>query len=195
MAESGKTVVLYVPEETKYEMSAVGIKHNTIGRTKDGWIVLMDEKDVVSLGSEGLPFKTYDLNRGIVNLTQHKSTPEQQKEGVFDVPPRCDDKLKELLTFKEKPTYKEIAKRAEEISSLACECSPGAKKAMIGGAPYLMSSLEEALAKKGIEPLYAFSKRESIEEVTPTGEVIKKSVFKHKGFISLKERIERALTR
>jgi hypothetical protein len=61
----------------------------------------------------------------------------------------------------------------------------GEPAAMIGGAPYLMSELEQALFERGITPLYAFSKRESVEEVTDSGETVKKTVFKHLGFVEV----------
>jgi len=59
----------------------------------------------------------------------------------------------------------------------------GYKKAMIGGPPYLMSALEKALCQYGIEPLYAFSIRESKEVRKEDGSVEKIAVFRHKGFV------------
>ena len=55
---------------------------------------------------------------------------------------------------------------------------------MIGGAPYLIASLHDALVGRDIQPLYAFSKRVSVEK-KEGGEVIKTSVFKHVGFVGL----------
>ena len=54
---------------------------------------------------------------------------------------------------------------------------------MIGGAPFLMSPLESALLNNGIEPVYAFSTRESVEKKLPDGSVQKTNIFKHKGFV------------
>jgi hypothetical protein len=54
---------------------------------------------------------------------------------------------------------------------------------MIGGAPYLMAPLERALRRKRITPLYAFSERRSTEEKGNDGEIIKRTVFKHIGFV------------
>lgn len=55
--------------------------------------------------------------------------------------------------------------------------------AMIGGAPFLMPALEKALRTKGILPVYAFSQRESVEEIMEDGTVRKTAVFKHRGFV------------
>lgn len=56
---------------------------------------------------------------------------------------------------------------------------------MIGGAPYLMGTLEKALKDKGITPLYSFSERVSIEVVREDETTQKTSVFQHKGFIEV----------
>ena len=46
-----------------------------------------------------------------------------------------------------------------------------------------MPALEQELRIRDIQPLYAFSERCSIEEVSSSGETVKKSVFKHLGFV------------
>ena len=57
---------------------------------------------------------------------------------------------------------------------------------MIGGAPYFMSTLEKKLKEYGIKPLYSFSKRIVEEsEDKDTGEVVKKTIFKHLGFVEV----------
>ena len=56
---------------------------------------------------------------------------------------------------------------------------------MIGGAPYLMSALENALMAVGIKPLYSFSERVSMEETIADGTVRKTNVFRHVGFVEL----------
>lgn len=58
-------------------------------------------------------------------------------------------------------------------------------RVMIGGAPYLMAPLEEALLKRGLRPVYAFSKREIVETPLPDGGVEKKMIFRHLGFIEV----------
>ena len=48
-----------------------------------------------------------------------------------------------------------------------------------------MSSLEKHLKINNIQPMYAFSVRESIEVVNDDGSVTKKNVFKHIGFVEV----------
>jgi hypothetical protein len=117
----------------------------------------------------------------VVNLTQHAATPEQVSAGVIDL--KGDDAvaLKEHLTFKELPSHEEIVAAAIAIAQLADHV--GAKTAMIGGAPFLMGPLEHSLRARGITPVFAFSKRESVDEPLPDGGVRKTAVFKHAGFV------------
>ena len=117
----------------------------------------------------------------IVNLTQHDASVEQK--GVFE--PHQKEKVKQLLTFSSLPEREEIKERAEQLAKIAE--SEKVDFAMIGGAPYLMSALEEALIKKGINPLYAFSKRESVEKTLSDGRVEKTQVFRHLGFVEVKK--------
>lgn len=119
----------------------------------------------------------------IANLTQHPASAEQIKDGVFDLGPEKREKLGQLLTFEEVPNKALLQRRAEEIVDLLYDGSTFvAKKAMIGGAPFLMGYLENELRIEGVSPLYAFSRRESIEKVV-NGETQKLSVFKHLGFV------------
>lgn len=121
----------------------------------------------------------------ILNLTQHPATSEQITAGVVDL---SDDRLavlKALLNFGELPTRSEINDVAQDIAMLAMFCFEPAdqKQAMIGGAPFLMGALESALLERSIVPVYAFSKRDSVEEVQEDGSVKKINVFRHAGFI------------
>ena len=118
----------------------------------------------------------------ILNLTQHQSTPEQ---GCVDLQGEALSVLKGLLTFETLPTRQEILDRATAIANLAAVAISdlAAPSAMIGGAPFLMGPLEAALKERGITPLYAFSVRESVDEVLPDDSVRKVAVFRHKGFI------------
>ena len=117
----------------------------------------------------------------ILNLTQHSTTAEQSAQGVFE--PKNKATVQQLLTFETLPEKEEIRARAEALAKIAED--EGAPSAMVGGAPYLMGALEKALKKRGIQPLYAFSVRESVEETLPTGEVVKKNIFKHLGFVEV----------
>lgn len=128
----------------------------------------------------------------ILNLTQHPATPEQVEAGVFDSSQR--EELAKLLTFEELPTHSEISERAFEIAVFARrEYNQNPFDAvMIGGAPFLMAHLEWELKPDqdgfdGFAPriLYAFSKRESIEQVQPDGSIRKVNVFRHTGFVEI----------
>lgn len=117
----------------------------------------------------------------ILNLTQHSTTAEQSAEGVFE--PQNKKEVQDLLTFDNLPEREDIVARAEALVKIAEE--EGASAVMVGGAPYLMGALENALKGRGIQPLYAFSIRESVEETLPTGEVVKRNVFRHLGFVEV----------
>lgn len=134
----------------------------------------------------------------IINLTQHKMTGDQYqyngtklKELISEIPEEQEDhekELKALLNFHELPTKDSINLRVMQITAYALDYFMGAdvennRYALIGGAPYLTAPLAEMLKKVGIIPLYAFSKRESVETVQPDGSVIKTSVFKHAGYV------------
>lgn len=114
----------------------------------------------------------------IINLTQHAPTPEQSAAGVVN--PTHWEAVKVLSTFDEVPTYSSLLFRAKVVTHIAKV--HGASHAMIGGAPFFMRHLEDALHMQGIKALYAFSRRESVEETLPDGSVRKTNVFKHVGF-------------
>ena len=117
----------------------------------------------------------------IVNLTQHPATPVQVSQGVENLPPETLAEVKRKLTFNKIPSMWDIDGRAFAIAQIAQKM--GYRKAMIGGASYLMSALERALCQEGIEPLFAFSVRESREVAKEDGSVEKINVFRHKGFV------------
>lgn len=136
----------------------------------------------------------------LINLTQHQLTKEQfshNGEDMVEVTFKpyngtsigSPDYIKKLLNFNSIPSKKEIISKAIALAAYASGLLNQAKNdddrlfALIGGAPYLMSPLEEALKNEGITPLYAFSQRESIETVNPDGTVVKTAVFKHIGYI------------
>ena len=135
----------------------------------------------------------------IINLTQHQATPEQVAAGVVDLPPAVRELLLMELTFETLPSAEEIEDRAAFIAALALGFAssrvdedldnagalPQGVRAMIGGAPYLMSALEVALLDAGIQPVYAFSIRESREEQQADGSVRKVNIFRHAGFVEV----------
>nr|DAJ23610.1 MAG TPA: hypothetical protein [Caudoviricetes sp.] len=116
----------------------------------------------------------------IINLTQHEMTNEQL-DGFEQVGQSYRDMIKGFLTFDNLPTREQINACAGTLARIAS--SQKATHAMIGGAPYLMGPLEAALTYYGVQPLYAFSKRESVEKKLDDGTIQKVSVFKHAGWI------------
>lgn len=118
----------------------------------------------------------------VVNLTHHEATPEQKVAGVEDVSASMRDWVRRQLTFDGAPTVAEIRRRARELARTAAKAL-GADAVMIGGAPWFMAELERALFCYGVKPLYAFSRRETVEEKAEDGSVRKTTVFRHKGFV------------
>lgn len=127
----------------------------------------------------------------VLNLTQHNATPDQMQAGVVE--PEGKAEIRELLTFEELPTDRHVWERACTLARLArVECEKlGAKKVMIGGAPFLMAYLQRALNLHGLDAVFAFSKRVTVEEPQPDGTVKKTQIFKHEGFVELSQPLKR----
>lgn len=119
----------------------------------------------------------------IINLTQHALTPEQIEAGVVEPAGSLKEEIIKALTFTSLPTKDEVIERARDLAGLADFNAAGG--ALIGGAPYLMGYLQDALKMRGIKPLYAYSERVSLEKTNPDGSVTKTAVFKHKGFVEV----------
>lgn len=117
----------------------------------------------------------------ILNLTQHAATPEQVAAGVVDLTGEAHASLISLLTADELPSAAQVVDMAEGIAALAA--GYGAPTAMVGGAPWLMAPLVDALRLRGIAPCFAFSRRESVEVAQADGSVRKTAVFRHVGFV------------
>jgi len=115
----------------------------------------------------------------IINLTQHAATPDQLGAGVFE--PADKAQVSRLLTFEEAPAHEEMSARARALARIARDS--GAEAAMVGGAPFFMALLEGWLRMAGVTPVYAFSRRQSVEKSDPTGAVTKTQVFVHAGFV------------
>jgi len=94
------------------------------------------------------------------------------------------EKIKKLLTFETKPIKEELELRAIKLVTLI---PWNFKTIMIGGAPYFMKTLHETLVNHGFKPVYAFSKRESVEIVQEDGSVKKINKFKHAGFVGMSD--------
>lgn len=124
----------------------------------------------------------------ILNLTQHRATPEQIAQGVADLPEAQRQELHNLLTFEEAPSCGEVWRRALAIARLCDTVIPDEGtdtfRAMIGGAPFLLTVLEQVLHEEcGLGSCFSFSKRVSAEITGANGEVVKTSAFKHVGFV------------
>lgn len=117
----------------------------------------------------------------LINLTQHNLTQEQLKDAV-EVGTDVRDEVIKLITFSGLPTAGEIKNNASRLAAICRDMH--ASHAVIGGAPYFMGPLEQALRKAGIVPLYAFTERVAVEVTNPeTGEVTKTSKFNFAGWI------------
>jgi len=147
---------------------------NSLGAEENGTTTPALVAEMARLGHRGF----------ILNLTQHTASGDQIEAGVIDAPAEDQPALKKLLNFEELPSFEEIRAAARALATLATLAQAGGYKfAMVGGAPFLMAPLEEALRQAGVAPLYAFSRRESAEEVMPDGSVRKVAVFRHRGFV------------
>jgi hypothetical protein len=108
----------------------------------------------------------------------HPASPEQIEAGVINLDEGLEG-VKRALQFETPSSSEEITARAEFIASAAVVY----KSAMIGGALWLMAPLAAELRARDIEPLFAFSQRESVETVGADGAVTKTNVFRHVGFV------------
>lgn len=129
------------------------------------------------------------MEKLFINLTQHNASAEQLLEGEWVLKGQSFPEVRELLTFNDIPNKDIIKDRANKLAqwalSLLVQVDPDHNKewyVLIGGAPYLMSNLENTL-NRWSTPVYSFSKRESIETLQSDGSVVKTSIFKHVGFI------------
>lgn len=117
----------------------------------------------------------------LINLTQHTLTTEQLK-GAVEVGAEVRDEIVKLITFSGCPTAEIIKGNASRLAEICRDMH--ASRAVIGGAPYFMGPLEQALRRAGVVPLYAFTERVAVEVVNPeTGEVTKTSKFNFAGWI------------
>ena len=127
----------------------------------------------------------------IMNFTQHRCTQEQLDAGVIDCPEQYREKLCKLLTFDEIPDRELVWQRAVEIVQLfetiavdlgfEYKSEADSLHPMIGGAPFLMSHLENAFYDANLKVHYAFSKRESVKEFQEGGRIKKVAIFRHIG--------------
>jgi hypothetical protein len=121
------------------------------------------------------------MGKYIVNLTQHAASAEQIAAGVVDLGEPTRKELCRLLTFEHMESKDTVWRRAVLIAGIAAQTDY--KHAMIGGALWLMAPLASQLRRVGLEPCFAFSRRETVEETLPDGSVRKTAVFRHAGFM------------
>jgi hypothetical protein len=119
----------------------------------------------------------------ILNLTQHVASPDQIVVGVVE--PANKVAVQALLTFDELPKSEQLRQCAEDLADLALVDPSFSGSVMIGGAPFYMAPLERALKMRGIRTLYAFSKRESVDQAQADGSIKKTQVFRHAGFVEV----------
>lgn len=126
----------------------------------------------------------------MINLTQHPSTIEQNRDAIM-VEPYEKQVLKDLLTFNVVPDRNEILSRANRIALFAknfkihCLRQENLSlndRVLIGGLPALMGPLEQSLRAEGFVPFYSHSDRVSVEKILPDGSVQKTNEFKHIAF-------------
>lgn len=134
----------------------------------------------------------------MLNLTQHAATPEQKLVGVVEIPEYLKKELIELITFEEVPSPANMEDRAIKIAQLYERARsilsqdgmvPIGSFAMVGGAPYFQVFLEKALRDINVEPLHAFSKRESVDQPQADGTTKKMVVFRHAGFVTTSPKV------
>lgn len=119
----------------------------------------------------------------MINLTQHNLTADQTSAATWvEMTQEQVAEIRNLLTFEDIPSSNEMVRRAAHIANIVAD-NTNATHAMIGGAPFFMSTLEEALKTRAIKPVYAFSERTVVEETTEAGETRKTAVFRHKGWV------------
>lgn len=141
-----------------------------------------------SMGKLSAPTNPASICEGEVeriwNFTQHLATPEQRAQGVVDLPEEVRQKLAECLTFDYMPDDEDLQIRCGEILCLIGEIDTKyGQRIMIGGAPFFMERLSAALRHSKYRPVFAFSRRESVERVMPDGSVQKTASFRHLGFV------------
>lgn len=120
----------------------------------------------------------------IWNATQHLATPEQREQGVVDLPAEAREQLCQLLTFEELPNSMQLRGRSIAVVGLLADA--GAKcgdRVMLGGAPFFMEALSRNCRECALVPVFAFSRRESVEQAQADGTVRKVAVFRHLGFV------------
>lgn len=121
----------------------------------------------------------------MLNITQHVATPVQVSQGVVEPSLEFKTELQKLITFDrsviEQPEI--IGVRSQAVVQLIKTHYPNTQRVMVGGALFMMPSLVNELKEAGIEPLFAYSDRVSVDVQNPDGTVSKTVKFEHLGFV------------
>lgn len=126
----------------------------------------------------------------ILNLTQHQPTDEQSEAGL--TPALAE--IANLITFSAQELLEAesiellFLDRASKILSVIFKnygLSWEGRPVMLGGMPAFTAFLQNFLKALNFSVLYAVSDRISVEETLEDGSVVKRSVFKHIGFIEM----------
>lgn len=120
----------------------------------------------------------------IWNATQHTATADQIEQGVVDLPEELRQQVSRFLTFAELPGNEDLRIRSIAIVGqlMAAGAKPG-DQVMLGGAPFFMEELSHSCRSVGLIPVFAFSRRESVEQVQEDGSIRKVAIFRHLGFV------------
>ena len=121
----------------------------------------------------------------VLNFTQHPATPEQLDAGVVEPESSDKEKIQKALTFTQLPSTSELRMRATVCALLAKDLlvQYDCDAVLIGGAPYFMTHLENALRNFRVRFCYAFSQRVAKDRIQPDGSMKKVQIFRHAGFI------------
>ena len=120
--------------------------------------------------------------RSILNLTGEPLTEDQISVGVYDLPERETETLKELLDSNDFPNQKDISDKATKIAALTYDRAH-MNVAMIGGPQWMIGPITAALTHRGITPLIEVISRTTETEKRGLG-TIKVEKARHAGFVT-----------
>ena len=115
----------------------------------------------------------------MINLTQHKATPEQ---GEMVAQAVDNNEIRALLNVAPGASGMTLPGQVIGLTDWAEEVGAGEKIAMVGGHAYLTQALTARLVSLGWVVVMAETARESVEARQPDGSVVKRNVFKHCGW-------------
>lgn len=123
------------------------------------------------------------MQNTILNLTQHQATQDQLDAGVFEPSIEVKEQIKNLLTFDSSVLTDPALIRNRVAALVQLVKDEGAYSVMLGGAPFFMGPLANALTEAGVEVVFSFTDRVSVDVKNEDGTITKTSVFKHLGFV------------